>query len=337
MRVAGQKGGRWRIEMCCQVQRVAARMMAGSCNAAVAHACFWLSEGRPSQRLGVMLISVFWGSREGRRRGMKWEAAARPAKRREAAKECRGRSTTRVQNLDPSHSTKQRNPQNRQCSPTPSGWERGKWRKGLARPRRGTWPCRRSGRRTFVVGDAGPRGVAVGRRGRRVVSRKGLQVLLAGWQVGGGRVTVLSTKGPRASRHGHLRTWTACANRCPEVSFPPAGRRQRRPTFPRSPPGRPGTVEPTTPSASPTNPKAGTVGQHQHPAPATPPTASLPRQKCGHGLARDQDLFVRPYIREVISSFGQHSRRTLKTTIFTSFVQGCQMHLGQSRGDIIHL
>lgn len=89
-----------------------------------------------------------------------------------------------------------------------------------------------------------------------------MQVLLAGWRVGGGRVTVLSTKGPRASRHGHLRTWTACANRCPEVSFPPAGRRQCRPTFPRSS-GCPGTVEPTTPSVSPTNPKAGTVGQHQ--------------------------------------------------------------------------
>lgn len=38
------------------------------------------------------------------------EAAARPAKRRETARERRGRSTTRVQNLDPSHSKSSETP-----------------------------------------------------------------------------------------------------------------------------------------------------------------------------------------------------------------------------------
>lgn len=129
MRVAAQKGGRWRIEMCCQVQRVAARMMAGTCNAAVAHACFWLLERRPSQRLGVMLISVLGVERRTTENEM--EAAARLAKRREAAKECRGRSTTRVQNLDPSHSQSSETPKP-PVLPDAERWERGKWRKGLA-------------------------------------------------------------------------------------------------------------------------------------------------------------------------------------------------------------
>lgn len=173
------------------------------------------------------------------------------------------------------------------------------------------------------------------------MSRKGLQVLLAGWRVGGGRVTVLSTKGPRASRHGHLRTWTACANRCPEVSFPPAGRRQCRPTFPRSSPAALGLWNPrrrVCPRPIPRRVQWDSTGSlTSHTANGQP---SPPKKANMHFLTgqRPGGLFVAPI-------FGRSSRHFVSipeqnhssATISHVFSKRAKLHLGQSRGDIIHL
>lgn len=169
-----------------------------------------------------------------------------------------------------------------------------------------------------------------------VVSRKGLQVLLAGWRVGGGRVTVLSTKGPRASRHGHSRTWTACANRCPEVSFPPAGRRQCRSLARPRPSWDCGTHDAENVPHQSQGGYGGTAPAH---APATPPAASLPRQTSEHAFSDwpETGTCLLPLYSRDHLAFLSAFQKNNEDSHFTSLVQACQMHLGQISWDIIHL